>query len=307
MPMADHARLRGLVHKAFTPRMIERMQARVETLAQELITRGQQRGRLDLIANYALPIPLTVISEMMGIAPKFHRWVKYVLEKLGRANPIVYVPQALLIARLLRGEIRRRRTHPTDDLITALVQAEEAGNRLTEDELLSMIFIMLVAGFETTVNLIGSGTLALIEHPDQLDLLRRHPALIKSAVEELLRFTSPVELATERYAMEDITMHGVTIPKGELVMVAIGSANRDERQFENPDTLDIIRANNKHIAFGLGVHYCVGAPLARLEGSIAINTLVHCLPDLRLAVAPDALRWRPGYQVRGLESLPVMV
>lgn len=309
MDWVDHARLRGLVHKAFTPRMIEKMQSRVEGLAQELIERAQAKRQIDLIADYALPIPMTIISEMLGIEPKdqpkFHRWVKFVLEKKGRANPLIYVPQALMIARFLRGEIKKRQQNPQDDLMTALVQAREVDDRLSDDELLSTVFIILVAGYETTINLISSGALALIQHPDQADLLHRNPALIKSAVEELLRFTNPLDLPTERFAAQDVTLHGVTISRGDLVFPVLASANRDERVFENPDVLDITRENNKHIAFGLGVHYCVGAPLARLEGSIAINTLMQCAPTLRLGVAADALKWRPGYQVRGLESLPV--
>jgi cytochrome P450 len=176
---------------------------------------------------------------------------------------------------------------------------------LSEDELVAMIFLLLAAGHETTVNLIGNGTLALLEHPDQMDKLRNAPALIKPAVEELSRYTSPVEMATERYAREDVTMAGVTIPRGEMVFAVIASANRDERQFADPDTLDLAREPNKHLAFGLGSHFCLGAPLARLEGQIAINTLLRRLPDMRLTVAPDVARWRRGLLLRGLESLPV--
>ena len=186
-----------------------------------------------------------------------------------------------------------------------MAQAEEAGDKLSEDELMAMVFLLLAAGHETTVNLIGNGTLALLEHPDQMDKLRNDPALIKPAVEELLRYTSPVEMATERYAREDVTMAGVTIPRGEMVFAVIASANRDERQFAEPDTLDITREPNKHLAFGLGPHFCLGAPLARLEGQIAINTLLRRVPDMRLTVAPDVPRWRRGLLLRGLESLPV--
>ena len=168
-----------------------------------------------------------------------------------------------------------------------------------------MIFLLLVAGHETTVNLIGSGVLALLEHPDQLRKLRHEPEIIKSAVEELLRFVCPVEMATERYAREDITIAGTTIPRGELVLAVIGSANRDAKYFANSDLLDITRMNNKHLAFGQGVHYCLGAPLARLEGQIAIGALVQRMPNLQLSVAPDQLRWRGAFVLRGLEALPV--
>ena len=168
-----------------------------------------------------------------------------------------------------------------------------------------MIFLLLVAGHETTVNLIGNGTLALLQHPDECQRLRKNPALIKSAVEEFLRYLSPVEMATERYASEDVTIAGVTIPRGVPVFAVIASANRDEQQFSTATALDITREPNKHLSFGLGAHYCLGAPLARLEGQVAINTLLQRLPGMRLAVAPESLRWRGGLILRGLKSLPV--
>jgi cytochrome P450 PksS len=205
----------------------------------------------------------------------------------------------------LRKKVKERRAAPKDDLISALIQAEEEGNRLSEDELIAMIFVLLIAGHETTVNLIASGVLSLLEFPDQLTMLRNQPDLLKSAIEELLRYASPIEQATERYAAEDVTLHGVTIRKGEMVLVVLASANRDERQFERPDDVDITRTNNKHVAFGQGVHYCVGAPLARLEGDIAINTLIQRVPNLRLSVPMNALKWRGGLTIRGLESMPV--
>jgi len=169
-----------------------------------------------------------------------------------------------------------------------------------------MIFLLLLAGHETTVNLIVNGTLALLEHPDQMEKLRRQPALIETAVEELLRYSSPVETATERYTCEDVTVASVTIPRGELVLAAIASANRDERQFPNPNVLDITREPNRHLAFGQGIHFCLGASLARLEGQIAIETLLRAVPELRLAVAPSFLHWRPGLVLRGLKALPVV-
>jgi len=220
---------------------------------------------------------------------------------------VLLLPQLLLMLRYLRQLFKLRRAAPQDDLISALATAEEGGQRLTDDELMAMVFVLIIAGHETTVNLIGSGALALLENPDQLRLLRQRPELIKNAIEELLRYTSPVDQATERYAREAVTLHGVTIPKGELVLAVIASANRDEQQFPEPDRLDLTREANKHLAFGLGAHYCVGAPLARLEGQIAIQSLVARLPNMRLAAAPGALRWRPGGTVRGLEALPVAV
>ncbi|MCI0398433.1 MAG: cytochrome P450 [Chloroflexi bacterium] len=305
-----HARRRSLIHKAFTPRVIEQMRGRVETLAHELLDTAARRGQMDLVRDYALPIPLTIISEILGVPPKdrekFHKWSKTLLSLTSAGNSaLLGIPPILAVIRYLRRIINERRRNPQDDLITALVQVEEAGSRLTEDELLAMIFVLLIAGHETTVNLIASGALALLQHPDQMALLRRQPELIGSAVEELVRYTGPVEQATERYASEDVALHGVTIPKGEMVLAVLASANRDERTFDNPERLDIRRENNKHLGFGQGVHYCVGAPLARLEGQIAINALVQRLPNLRLAATPEALRWRPGLTVRGMEALPV--
>ena len=210
-----------------------------------------------------------------------------------------------MFIRYLRQFFKMRRRDPRDDLATALIQAEEAGDKLSEDELLAMVFLLLIAGHETTVNLIGNGMLALLEHPDEMNKLRRDPALIKTAVEELLRYTSPVFMSTERYAREDLDLHGVTIPRGGMTLGVIGSANRDETVFENPDELDITREPNKHLSFGQGIHFCLGAPLARLEGEIAINTLLRRMPDLHLSVATESLRWRPSMVLRGLESLPV--
>jgi cytochrome P450 PksS len=267
---------------------------------------------MDLIRDYALPIPLTIIAEILGVSEKdrqkFHRWTKTLIELTASNNALLRgLPTLVAMTAYLKRLFKERRSHPREDLITALMQVEEAGDHLTEDELLAMVFVLLIAGHETTVNLIGSGALALLENPDQMRLLRQKPGLIKNAVEELLRYVSPVEQATERYAHEDVTLHGVTIPKGEMVLAVIASANRDERQFADSDRLDITRENIKHLAFGQGVHYCVGAPLARLEGQIALQTLVERLPNLGLATTPQALRWRPGLTVRGLEALPVAI
>jgi cytochrome P450 len=211
-----------------------------------------------------------------------------------------------MFIRYLRRFFKVRRRGPRDDLASALIEADEAGDKLSEDELLAMVFLLLIAGHETTVNLIGSGVLALLEHPDQMEKLRAEPALIKPAVEELLRYTAPVFMSTERYAREDVTLHGVTIPRGEMTFGVIGSANRDETVFENPDTLDITREPNRHLSFGQGIHFCLGAPLARIEAQIAINTLLDRMPDLRLKVPPGSLLWRPSMILRGLDSLPVL-
>lgn len=305
----DHTRLRALVHKAFTPRLVEQMREQVQILANELLDKVEPKGSMDVIADFALPLPLTVIGRILGVPAqdnhKFHRWTKTLISGGTNRNLFVLIPSIMGFMAYLRKLIKERRTRPQDDLITALARAKEGSDQLSEDEILAMVILLLIAGHETTVNLIGSGTLALLEHPDQLAKLQSEPARIKPAIEELLRFVCPVETATERYASEDITIEGVTIPRGELVLAAIGSANRDANYFDDPDTLDITRENNKHLAFGQGVHYCLGAPLSRLEGQIAISTLIQRMPDLRLSIAPEQVRWRGGFVLRGLEALPV--
>jgi cytochrome P450 len=305
----DHTRLRALVHKAFTQRLIEQMRDQIQILTNELLDAAQPKGGMDLIADFALPLPLTIIGRILGVPAednhKFHRWTKTLLSAETNKYYFVVIPSLIRFMGYLKKLIKERRAYPKDDLVTALVQAKDGSDQLSGDEVLAMIFLLLVAGHETTVNLIGSGSLALLEHPDQLEKLRNEPAVIKPAIEELLRFVCPVEMATERYAREDITIAGTTIPRGELVLAVIGSANRDANYFDNPDSLDVSRENNKHLAFGQGVHYCLGAPLARLEGQVAISTLVQRMPNLRLSIAPDQLRWRGGIILRGLEALPV--
>jgi cytochrome P450 PksS len=306
----DHTRLRLLVQKAFTPRLIAQMRPRIERLTNELLDTVRQRGQMDLIADYALPIPTTIIAEMLGVPAedrhKFHRWSSGILiSTSSRWGMLLAVPNVWFFLRYIRKLVQARRSHPRNDLLSALVEAEEAGEHLSEDELVAMVFLLLLAGHETTVNLIGNGMLALLEHPDQFDKLRNDPGLIESAVEELLRYESPVEMATERYTRREVSVAGVNIQAGELVLAVIASANRDERQFEDPDKLDITREPNKHVAFGQGIHFCLGAPLARLEGQVAINMLLRRVPNLRLAVDSSSLKWRPGLVLRGLRSLPV--
>ncbi|MDQ3498963.1 MAG: cytochrome P450, partial [Actinomycetota bacterium] len=294
----DHVRLRALVSKAFTPRLIERLRGRIEALCEELLdpiqrVRGRRNGT-DLVAGYALPLPATVIAELLGVPAedhaKFHRWSNRLVSVSSGRDMLRALPAAWAFVRYLRKLVELRRADPEDDLITALIRAEEAGDKLSEDELLAMAFLLLVAGHETTVNLIASGTLALLEHPEQTEKLRRDPSLVKPAVEELLRYTSPVEMATERYAREDEEIGGTTIPRGGLVLAVLGSANRDERHFEDPDALDLARDPNRHLAFGRGgVHHCLGAPLARMEGQIALNALLRRFPGARLAIAPETL------------------
>jgi cytochrome P450 len=305
----DHTRLRGLVGKAFTPRLIERMRQRVQAIADELLNNVQGRSRMDLIRDYALPLPATMIAEMLGVPVedrhKFHRWSNAMMSTTSNWRMAKGILNVAAFMRYIRKIIKKRRTDPQDDLVSALVQAEEAGDKLSEDELVAMVILLLLAGHETTVNLIGNGMLALLEHSDQLEKLRSNSELIKPAVEELLRFTSPVDMATERYARGDVTIASVTIPRGEMVFAVIASANRDERQFPDPDSLDITREPNKHLSFGLGNHFCLGASLARLEAQVAIGTLLRRIPELRLSITTDRLCWRSSVLLRGLESLPV--
>jgi cytochrome P450 len=306
----DHTRLRGLVHMAFTPRLIENMRERIQRLTDELLDAIQIRGRMDLIRDYALPLPTTIIAEMLGVPDrerhKFHRWSNAIVSTVpGRWQMLKVIPSLIALLRYIRRLVRTRRAAPRDDLVSALVEVHEAGDRLSEDELLAMVSLLLIAGHETTVNLIGNGMLALMEHPRQMERLRDDPGLIKPAVEELLRYDGPLETATERFAREDVAIAGITIPRGEMVFAVLASANRDERQFDHADTLDLTREPNRHLAFGQGIHFCLGAPLARLEGQIAINTLLRRIPDLRLAVPMQTLRRRPGLVLHGLKSLPV--
>ena len=305
----DHTRLRSLVHLAFTPRLIGQMQNRVHGLAHELIDRVQARGQMDLVHDFALQVPMTIISEMLGIDERdranFHRWSSVAVSMSTPLDGLLAMPSLYQFVGFLRRLIRERRLEPRDDLTSALVKAEAEGSRLSEDELIAMVTILLIAGHETTVGLIGNGALALLENPDHLKRLRAQPDLMKSAVEELTRFTAPVLMATERYARETLSVAGVEIPKGELVLAALGSANHDETQFENPESLVLDRKNNKHLGFGQGAHYCIGAPLARLEASIAFQVLLERLPNLRLVVKSENLRWNSGFATRNLKTLPV--
>ena len=307
----DHTRLRGLVQKAFMPRLVENMRVRIEALSTELLDAAEMRGRMDLVHDYALPIPTTIIAEMLGVPAKdrhkFHRWSGAIVSSdSSRWGTLKAIPNVMAFVGYIRSLIKTKRESPCDDLLTELVKAGEAGDQFSDDELLAMVFLLLVAGHETTVNLIANGVLTLLENADQLRTLLGNASLIKSAVEELLRFSGPLETATERFAREDTIVAGTTIRRGEQVFAVLASANRDVQQFKDPDRLDLAREPNHHLAFGYGVHYCLGAPLARLEGQIAISSLFRRIPDLQLAKPVDALRWKRALVLRGLESLPVV-
>jgi cytochrome P450 len=303
----DHTRLRSLVHKAFTPRMIENLQSRVEAISEELLDALEQAGlsQFDLIEQYSYPLPVIVIAELLGIPKedqdRFRRWTKALL--FGQGDP---AQAALETVSYFNDIFAQRRADPRDDLISGLLAAEEAGDKLDYQELLSMIFLLLVAGHETTVNLITTGMLTLMQHPQQLERLAAEPSLIRTAVEEMLRYHGPVENTLSRWSGEDTTFKGHVIKRGDVVLASLMSANRDADVFANADTFDITRDPNRHIAFGGGIHYCLGAPLARLEGSIAINALLRRLPGIKLAVPPESLVWNDQITLRGLQALPVI-
>ena len=309
----DHIRLRTLVHKAFTPHLIEQLRSRVQQVCDDLLDELAAKGRMELMSGYALPLPLTVIGELLGIPSdlrrKLHSLSRSTFSAANMLGVLLSLPDQKLLIRRIRKLVAERRRNPKDDLITALVEveADEAGDKLSEPELVGTIALLLVAGYETTVNLIGSGALTIIQHPEQRKRLAEDPALAPSAVEELLRFTSPLDMASQRFAREDVTIDSVKISQGDLVVAVLGSANHDEAQFPDPETFDITRQPNKHVAFGQGAHFCLGAPLARLEGQIALTTLFSRFPNLHLGQAPESLRWRKSLIIRGLEELRVAI
>ena len=309
----DHTRLRSLVSKAFTPRVVEGLRPRIQRIVDDLIARAEAAGSMDLIEEFAYPIPVNVICEMLGVPVEDHeRFRGWSLDIARGLDSILLPPESEVprrsgaarhaIGEYFRELIAERRASPRGDLLSALIAAEEAGDKLSEDELLATCILLLIAGHETTVNLIGNGTLALLRHPAELRRLRETPGLIASAVEELLRYDGPVQ-RTARIPSTDVTIGGRTIGKGEMVMPFIAAADRDPAQFPDPDRLDLARADNRHIAFGWGIHFCLGAPLARVEGQIAIGTLARRLPNL--ALATDKLEYRPSLTLRGLKTLPV--
>lgn len=305
----DHTRLRSLVSKAFTPRMIGQLRPRIQQIADELLDAVQAQGRMDLIADFAFPLPITVISEMLGIPradrSRFRSWSQMIVTGVAGPEPEKAFAALEEFVQYIKTLLAEKREHPGSDLVSGLVQAEERGDTLSEAELISTIFLLIVAGHETTVNLIGNGMLALLQHPEQLRQLQQNPALLPSAIEELLRYTAPVGLSSPRWASEDIPMHGEVIHKGEMLFVSLIAANTDAQQFTDPSILDIARQENQHVAFGKGIHFCLGAPLARLEGQIAIGTLLQRLPALHLASEPARLTWTQSPILRGLTSLPV--
>ncbi|GAB2597994.1 cytochrome P450 [Streptomyces capparidis] len=308
----DHTRLRRLVAKAFTPRRVAEFAPRVQRLTDRLIDGFAERGSADLIHEFAFPLPIHAICDMLGVPPEdqddFRDWAGMMLHKGGSRGGVARSVKRMRA--YLAELIHRKRADLGDDLISGLIRASDHGEHLTENEAAAMAFILLFAGFETTVNLMGNGVYALLRHPDerarlQTSLARGETGLLATAVEELLRYDGPVEIATWRFATQPLTLGGVDIAVGDPVLVVLAAADRDPRRFPDPDTLDLARANNPHLGFGHGIHYCIGAPLARLEGRTALSTLLRRLPDLTLAADPPDLRWRGGLIMRGLRTLPV--
>ena len=283
----------------------------VETMLDDADALCARQSEIDLMTALALPLPLTVISEMLGIPEAWRLTFHHQITRLIEVNDmpvkraIRWLPAMPKLVRFFEKLIDLKRLEPDDRLISRLIAVEDEGDSLSRDELVAMIFLLLFAGHETSVNLIGNGVLALLDHPDQMALLRDRPELMDGAVEELLRYTNPVEYGTMRFATEPVTIAGVTIPKGDLVMALIASANHDETAFAAADTLDVSRKDNRHLALGFGLHYCLGAALGRLETKVALGALLRRFPDLRLAVPRETIRWRQSSGLRGVVALPV--
>lgn len=308
----DHTRLRGLVSKAFTPRMVEELRPRTEAIVNELLDRALERGQMDAVADFAYPLPVRIICDLLGVPPEDHDRFQEWSAALARGlDPDFLLTDEVHRQRLAAlgafaeyffALLATRRAQPGPDLLSQLALAEEAGDTLTEGELLSTAILLLVAGHETTVNLIAGGVLALLDHPDQLDRLRADPTLARSGTEELLRYVSPVQF-TGRTLTGPVEFGGQQLQRGEFVVVLIGSANRDPEVFDDPDHLDLGRADNRHLGFGFGLHHCLGAPLARMETQVALDELVRRAGTIELAT--DTVTYRENVVLRGLAELPV--
>ncbi|HEV2639727.1 MAG TPA: cytochrome P450 [Actinocrinis sp.] len=305
----DHTRLRRLVAKAFTPRRIADFAPQITRIADGLLDGFDPSGPVDLIRAYAFPLPIVVICELLGVPAEdraiFHEWA---LGTAGRQGPRGGVGKSVKQIRgYLRALIHKKRSDLSGDLLSDLIRATDHGEHLTEDEAAAMAFIILFAGFETTVNLVGNGAFALLRHPKELAALIADPGLLGGAVEELLRYDGPVEFATWRFTTEPVTVGGVLIPAGEPVLAVLAAADRDPARFTDPDQLDLTRDEGASLALGHGIHFCLGAPLARLEGRIAFERLLARFPDIALAVPAEELHYHSGLIMRGLRELPVFV
>jgi cytochrome P450 len=307
----DHTRLRRLVSAAFTRRRIEQLAPRIQQITDELLDMMADAARVELIDAFAYPLPITVICELLGVPAQrraqFHDLSFITAGRGALGDPEVFVAASTAMVSFLRELVAAKRADLTDDLLSSLVAVCDGADQLSEDELTSMAWLLLVAGHETTVNLIGNGVLTLLTHPEQLALLRAQPHRLGAAIEELLRFSGPVQVATPRHTTEPVNIGGVTIPADQIVIFALLAANRDPACTAQPDTLDITRIDNPHLAFGHGIHHCLGAPLARLEGRIALGNLFARFPRLRLATPPEHLTWRPSVIMHRLDALPVVL
>lgn len=306
----DHRRLRTLVSQAFTPRRVREMRPRIQAIADELIDGVIARGQMDLIGDFSYHLPTIVILEMLGIPAadrdRFRNWTKaLIMPSIAPDEFESFMTEMAAFLAYLRVAIADRRANPTDDMLSALVHAEESGDALSEGELFGMLMLLIVAGHETTVNLIANGLVALWRNPAQLAALVANPALMPAAVEEFLRYDGSVERGFARYVLADVELGGRVVPQGSLIIPILGAGSHDPAVFDRPDALDITRVPNPHLGFGKGSHYCLGAPLARLETEIALNTLLRRLPGLQPAVTPHELRWRLTPMFRSLEALPV--
>ncbi|WP_457982312.1 cytochrome P450 family protein [Bacillus paralicheniformis] len=306
----DHGRLRSLVQKAFTPRMILQLEGRIQQIADSLLDEAEPNHSMNLVDDYAFPLPIIVISEMLGIPvedrQKFRVWSQAIIDFSDTPESLEeYKHKIGEFAEYLEYLVRKKREEPAEDLVSSLIQAESEGMRLSIEELYSTIMLLIVAGHETTVNLITNMTFALLNHPDQLEKLRQNPDLIDSAIEEALRFYSPVELTTLRWAAEPFTLHGQEIKRKDVIIVSLASANRDDTVFPNADRFDIERKDNRHLAFGHGSHFCLGAPLARLEAKIAIQTLLRRFEHIEIKGEREQIKWKGNFLMRALEELPL--
>jgi cytochrome P450 len=306
----DHRRLRSIVSKAFTSKVIQNMRPRIETIAQDLLDKVIANGKMELVSDYAFPLPITVIAELLGIPldnqNQFRMWSNAFVRPAIKPEEQQEAMRLLMeFAMYMQQLVAERRRQPGNDLLSGLIHAEEGGARLDESELFSMLSLLIVAGHETTVSLIGNTVLALLRYPDTLKEIKNNPELIASAIEEFLRYDSPVERTLTRFVAQDIEFAGQQLKRGDLVIVILGSANRDEAQFPSSGILDIHRKQNAHIAFGKGAHYCLGAPLARLEGEIAARVLFERIPNLELDIPAEELEWRDVPLFHSLVHLPV--